>query len=127
METDNASPAAIPTTVKRLGAVSFLNDTSSEMIYPIIPLFMVGVLQVPLSIIGVIEGIVEGMASLLKVLSGWWSDRVQRRKPLVVAGYGLSTASRLVLAAATGWPVVFVHACSTVSARACVPPPAMLG
>ena len=107
LETDNTPSTAIPTTVKRLGAVSFLNDTSSEMIYPIIPLFMVGVLQVPLSIIGVIEGIVEGMASLLRMLSGWWSDRVGRRKPLVVAGYGLSTASRLVLAAATVWPVVF--------------------
>ena len=61
METDTAPPTAIPTTVKRLGVVSFLNDTSSEMIYPIIPLFMVGVLQVPLATIGVIEGVVEGI------------------------------------------------------------------
>ena len=107
MKTEDVPPTAIPPIVKHLGAVSFLNDTSSEMIYPIIPLFLVGVLQVPLAIVGVIEGIVEGIASLLRILSGWWSDRVMRRKPLVVAGYGLSTASRLVLAAATVWPMVF--------------------
>jgi MFS family permease len=69
-----------------LSAVSFLTDVSSEMIYPLLPVFLTVVLGANASFIGAIEGAAETTAALLKLASGWWSDRVQRRKPLVVLG-----------------------------------------
>jgi MFS family permease len=77
-----------------LGAVSFFTDVSSEMIYPLLPLFLTTTLGASASFIGVIEGAAESTASLLKLASGWWSDRLRRRKPLVVAGYALASAAR---------------------------------
>jgi MFS family permease len=85
------------------GLVSFFMDVSSEMIYPLVPLFLTNVLGVNKSVIGLIEGVAESTASLLKVFSGWFSDRVGNRKWLMVAGYGISTLSRPVVALATGW------------------------
>src|SRR5688500_15221523 len=73
-----------------LGAVSFLTDVSSEMIYPLLPVFIGRVLGASATSIGVIEGAAESTAALLKFFSGWWSDRMVRRKPLVVVGYALS-------------------------------------
>ena len=70
-----------------LGAVSFFTDVSTEMIYPLLPLFLAGVLGANASFIGAIEGAAETTASLLKLLSGWWSDKIRSRKPFVVAGY----------------------------------------
>src|SRR5688572_33439200 len=64
------------------------------MIYPLLPLFLVGALGANASFIGAIEGVAESTASLLKVFSGVWSDRMKRRKPLVVAGYVLASAVR---------------------------------
>ncbi len=78
-------------------------DISSEMIYPLVPLFLANILGVNKSIIGLIEGIAESTASLLKVFSGWYSDRIGNRKWLMVAGYGISTLSRPILALAAGW------------------------
>ena len=78
-------------------------DVSSEMIYPLVPLFLANVLGVNKSLIGLIEGIAESTASLLKVFSGWFSDRIGNRKWLMVAGYGISTLSRPIIAFATGW------------------------
>jgi len=69
-----------------LGVVSFLTDVSSEMIFTLLPLFLLNVVGVGTQIIGLIEGIAEGIASLLKVLSGWLSDRLERRKGLAVFG-----------------------------------------
>jgi len=86
-----------------LGVVSFLTDASSEMIYPLIPLFLVNVLGVNKAIIGLIEGIAESTASLLKVFSGWLSDRLNKRKALIFSGYGLSTIGKPFLALATSW------------------------
>ena len=83
-----------------LGAVSFLTDLSSEMIYPLLPLFLTGVLGASATAIGAIEGAAESTASLLKLLSGWWSDRARRRKPLVVGGYVLSSLVRPLVALA---------------------------
>lgn len=77
-----------------LGAVSFFTDASTEMIYPLLPVFLAGVLGANASFIGAIEGLAESTASLLKVLSGVWSDKIGRRKPLVVAGYVLASAVR---------------------------------
>jgi MFS family permease len=77
-----------------LGAVSFFTDASTEMIYPLLPVFLAAVLGANASFIGAIEGLAESTASLLKVLSGIWSDRMGRRKPLVVAGYVLASVVR---------------------------------
>jgi MFS family permease len=85
------------------GLVSFFMDVSSEMIYPLVPLFLANVLGVNKSVIGLIEGIAESTASLLKVFSGWFSDRTGNRKWLMAAGYGISTLSRPIVALATGW------------------------
>lgn len=85
------------------GLVSFFMDVSSEMIYPLVPLFLANVLGVNKSVIGLIEGIAESTASLLKVFSGWFSDRIGNRKWLMAAGYGISTLSRPIIALATGW------------------------
>ncbi len=83
-----------------LGAVSFFTDVSSEMIYPLLPVFLTSVLGASAGFIGAIEGAAESTAALLKLASGWWSDRVRRRKPLVVAGYALASAVRPLVAIA---------------------------
>jgi MFS family permease len=83
-----------------LAAVSFFTDVSSEMIYPLLPVFLTVTLGASASMLGVIEGAAETTASLLKLVSGWWSDRVRRRKPLVVFGYALASLVRPLIAAA---------------------------
>jgi MFS family permease len=80
--------------VLALAAVSFFTDASTEMIYPLLPLFLAGALGANASFIGAIEGVAESAASLLKVLSGIWSDKMSRRKPFVVAGYALASVVR---------------------------------
>lgn len=89
-----------------LGLVSFFNDVASEMIYPIIPIFLTSVLGAPVAIVGLIEGIAESTASVLKVVSGWFSDKLQKRKPFVVAGYSFSAISKILLSLAFSWPFV---------------------
>jgi MFS family permease len=86
--------------VYALAAVSFLTDVSSEMIYPLLPVFLTTVLGASPSFIGAIEGAAESTAALLKLASGWWSDRVRKRKPLVVLGYGIATLMRPLVALA---------------------------
>jgi MFS family permease len=83
-----------------LGAVSFFTDVSSEMIYPLLPVFLTAVLGANASFIGAIEGAAETTAALLKLASGWWSDRVRKRKPLVVIGYGIASIARPLVAIA---------------------------
>jgi MFS family permease len=80
--------------VVALGAVSFLTDVATEMTYPLLPVFLATVLGASATYVGTIEGIAESTAALLKFASGWWSDRVSRRKPLVLAGYALASAVR---------------------------------
>jgi len=93
-----------------LGAVSFLTDVSSEMIYPLLPVFLTAVLGANASFIGAIEGTAETTAALLKLASGWWSDRVRKRKPLVVIGYGIASIARpLVAIAQTATQVLFIR------------------
>lgn len=85
-----------------LGLVSFLTDFSSEMIYPLLPVFLTTVLGAGPVVLGAIEGIAESTASLLKLVSGIMSDRVADRKRLVLSGYGISSFARPFIAAATG-------------------------
>jgi MFS family permease len=100
----------LPPTVRSLGWVSLLTDASSEMIYPLLPSFLRGALGAAPSFVGVVEGAAESVASLLKVASGWISDRVPRRKPLIVAGYALSSLARpLVAVAAAPWHVLAIR------------------
>jgi MFS family permease len=82
-----------------LSAVSFFTDVSTEMIYPLLPVFLAGVLGANASFIGAIEGTAETTASLLKLLSGWWSDKVSSRKPFVVTGYLIAAIVRPFTAA----------------------------
>jgi MFS family permease len=82
---------------------SFLTDISTEMITNLLPLFLFNILGVHTALIGLIEGIAETTASMLKLFSGWLSDRIGVRKPLAVSGYGLSTLSKPILYFATSW------------------------
>jgi MFS family permease len=98
--------AGISRNVVALGVVSFLTDVSSEMIVPVMPLFVTATLGASVASLGVIEGVAESTASLLRILSGWLSDRIGRRKPFLMLGYGLSAAAKATLAAASSWPAV---------------------
>lgn len=91
-----------------LGFVSLLNDAASEMIYPLLPVFLTSVLGAGPAVLGMIEGIAESTASLLKLYSGYLSDRVKRRKGWVVAGYSISNVIRPLIAFAGSWVQVLV-------------------
>jgi MFS family permease len=86
-----------------LGFVSLLNDGASEMIYPLLPAFLTAVLGAGPAALGIIEGIAESTASLLKLYSGYLSDRVKKRKGWIVAGYSLSNVIRPLIAFSTSW------------------------
>src|SRR5262245_40445762 len=86
-----------------LGWVSFFTDTASEMIYPLLPLFLTRTLGAGAMSLGVIEGVAEAANSLLKIASGWLSDRTGQPKWLVLAGYGLSSLIRPAIALVTAW------------------------
>ena len=85
----------LPKNVYAISFVSLLNDTSSEIIYPLLPFFLNLTLGTPPAAIGLIEGISESVSSLLKLFAGYFSDRRGRRKGLVVAGYALASVARL--------------------------------
>lgn len=89
-----------------LGIVSFLTDISTEMVYPLLPIFLTTTLGASPAIIGIIEGIAESLASLLKVFSGYLGDKTTRKKELAIAGYGSSMVGKVILALATSWGVV---------------------
>lgn len=97
------APTGITPTVRALGVVSLLTDVSSEMVYPVNPIFITQVLGAPPWAVGVIEGIAESEASLLKLYSGWLSDRKGRRKPFALAGYGVAAFAKPLIAFATSW------------------------
>ena len=86
-----------------LGFVSLLNDGASEMIYPLLPVFLTAVLGAGPAALGIIEGIAEATASLLKLYSGFLSDRVKRRKGWIIAGYSISNVIRPLIAFSTSW------------------------
>jgi MFS family permease len=98
---------ALPENVRALSWVSFANDLASELAYPIVPLFLTVTLGAPIAILGLIEGIAEGVAVGLRGISGWLSDRAgERRRPWIVGGYAVSAAARPVIAAASAWGFV---------------------
>ncbi len=92
--------AGITPNVRALGLVSLLTDASTEMAYPLLPLFLTRTLGAGVAFVGLVEGVAEATASLLKLVSGWLSDRLGRRKAIVVWGYGLSSLTRPLLAMA---------------------------
>lgn len=94
---------SLPKNVVLLGIVSLFADVSSEMVNPIIPIFLASVLTASPEIIGLIMGGADSLANLLKVMIGWYSDRVSRRKPFVVFGYAPVAIVRPFLAFATSW------------------------
>lgn len=101
---------SLPRNVWAVSLTSFFMDISSEMVINILPLFLFNVLGVRTSLIGVIEGIAEATASLLKLFSGWLSDRLRARKWLAVVGYGLSALTKpLYLVVTTWFGVAFVR------------------
>lgn len=89
--------------VRRLGVVSMLTDLSSEIAYPIFPLFVTTVLGAPVALLGLMEGIAEATASIAKYPFGQATDYTGRRKPFVLAGYTLGALGKLVIAVAPGW------------------------
>lgn len=89
-----------------IGLVSLLSDVSSEMVYPLLPIFITQVLAAPATAMGLIEGVAVGTASIVTGLSGWISDRIGWRKPVAFTGYALTAASRPVIASAAAWQVV---------------------
>lgn len=91
-----------------LGITSLLTDISSEMVYPILPVFLVTTLGASPAILGLIEGIAESLASLLKVFSGYFSDKIKRRKPFTILGYSCSTIGKIFLFLAHSWGFVLI-------------------
>ncbi|MBK3574119.1 MFS transporter [Streptomyces sp. MBT65] len=100
-------PMWLTRNVKVLCGVSFLQDAASELLYPILPIFLTVVLGAPPVAVGAIEGAAEGAASITKVAAGRLADRFDRR-PLIGAGYGLAAVGKLLIALATAWPLVLV-------------------
>ncbi|HUP90340.1 MAG TPA: MFS transporter [Longimicrobiales bacterium] len=93
-----------------LAVVSLLTDFSSEMIYPLLPFFLTTTLGAGPAFLGIVEGVAETTASLLKLVSGWFSDRVGKRKPLVLIGYGTASVARPLIALATApWQVLAIR------------------
>jgi MFS family permease len=97
----------IPGSVYILGAVSFFNDVASEMLYPVMPIFLTQVLGAPVAVVGLIEGVAEGSAAVFKTVFGRWSDRLGKRKPFVFSGYSASALSKVVIAFSNLWGIVF--------------------
>jgi MFS family permease len=91
--------------VRVLSAVSFLQDAASELLYPLLPIYLTSVLGAPASVVGAVEGAAEGAASLTKLAAGPLGDRFTRR-PLIATGYGMAALGKVMVAAAAGWPGV---------------------
>ncbi|MGB5104484.1 MAG: MFS transporter [Steroidobacteraceae bacterium] len=102
------SSGALPRTVIVLGLVSLLNDAASEMITPLLPIFLTATLGAGPAIVGFVEGLAEATASVLKLVSGRLADRGVSAKGLVVGGYGLSNATRPLIGLTTGWAAVLL-------------------
>ena len=98
-----ASAKPLDTGVVTLGWVSLLSDFSSDMIYPLLPDFLTRTLGAGPAALGLIEGVAEATASVMKMIAGWWSDRAKRRKTFVVAGYTLAAIARPLIGLAQSW------------------------
>ena len=94
----------LPRTVWLIGLISLVNDSAGEMLYPLIPLYLSSVLMAGPKTLGLIEGIAEATASLLKLFSGIIIDHTQRSKPWIIFGYGLAGLGRPLIAFVSSWP-----------------------
>jgi MFS family permease len=97
-----------PSVVWYLSLVSLFNDIASEMLYPILPIFITQVLGAPVFVVGIIEGIAEGVASFFKAIFGYYSDKLQKRKIFIIGGYGASAISKIIIAFSYAWPMVLL-------------------
>ncbi|AEV73823.1 arabinose efflux permease family protein [Mycolicibacterium rhodesiae NBB3] len=88
--------------VRVLSAVSFLQDAASELLYPLLPIYLTSVLGAPAAVVGAVEGVAEGAASLTKLAAGPLGDRYSKR-PLIATGYGMAALGKVMVAAASGW------------------------
>ena len=102
----NAKLSSLPRNVWAVSLTSFLMDVSSEMVINLLPLFLANVLGVRTNVIGLIEGVAESTASILKLFSGWFSDRIGGRKWLAVLGYGLSAFAKPFFYIAGSWGII---------------------
>jgi MFS family permease len=93
--------------VRTLSAVSFLQDSASELLYPVMPIFLTVTLGAPAAVVGAVEGVAEGIAAVTKLVAGRLADRHARR-PLIAVGYGLAAVGKVLIALATAWPVVLL-------------------
>ncbi|MHC1700781.1 MAG: MFS transporter [Humidesulfovibrio sp.] len=98
----------LPKPVRNLGWISFFTDFASEMVYPVVPLFLTAALGAPVAVLGLIEGVAEAIVSIMKGLSGWHSDKMGKRVPYIRLGYGLAALSKPLMALAYAWPMVFL-------------------
>ncbi len=105
-----ASRPSLPRNVKLLGWASCLNDIASEMIFPLLPQFLITVLGGNRFHLGIIEGVADSVSSLLKLYSGAWSDRVAKRNSVVIFGYALAAVSRPLIGIITvPWQLFFTR------------------
>jgi MFS family permease len=104
---DHVQGAWLTRNVLVLSLVSLLQDAASELLYPLLPIYLTAVLGAPPSVVGAVEGAAEGAASLTKVVSGALGDRFARR-PLIATGYGMAALGKLIVAAAGAWPGVLI-------------------
>jgi MFS family permease len=107
MESASRNRWKLPDGVVKLGWISFFTDVASEMIYPVVPLFLTAALGAPVVILGAIEGIAEAIVSVMKGVSGWHCDKMGRRVPYIRWGYGMGAVSKPLMALAFSWPMVF--------------------
>ena len=96
----------LPDVVKSLGWVSFFTDAATEMVYPVIPIFLTVTLGAPVVAVGVTEGLADGISTGLRAVSGWLSDRYRRNKLQVLIGYGLAAITKPFMALAGAWGTV---------------------
>jgi len=101
-------PSPLPRPVRLLGWLSLLTDAATEAVYPLLPVFITQVLGGPPVALGIVEGAADATSSTLKIISGRWSDRIGARKPIVVAGYTLSSLVRPFIAISSTWAHVFL-------------------
>jgi sugar phosphate permease len=89
-----------------LACASLFADISTEMLYPLLPIFLTQTLKASGSVVGLVEGIAEATQNIVQGFSGWLSDKLQRRKPIAIVGYSLSAIAKPLIGLATAWPGV---------------------
>jgi len=110
LRTRNRTRPWLTPNVKVLSGVSFLQDAASELLYPILPIFLTTTLGAPVAVVGAVEGAAEGVAAATKLLTGRLADR-RARKPLIAVGYGLAALGKVLIALASVWPLVLAGRC----------------